>query len=521
MPRRRRMSKVLTVQVFHQKLQTTVWFKLSYTTKLKKVMHAYCDKLYVPHKSLLFLFKKTIITSRATPNKLKMKNNDIIHVTCRQMGCAKFPDDNHDVLNTAVLPLDSSISNKSLGKQAGLQCFPVKKTTNEMSTYMGKVSIFAGVYLTAVLEYMVAEVLELAGNACKHHSNESMIEQQHVCMAIKSDKALKTLITKNAKINAMNTVKDSKNIGTTVKYYRLSSQYMYSRIDCNININTIQHAVRLFIETKFGESFHNIVSEIKKRKRKKDGIEVDTFEDIACGVRLLVDIISIPSIFQRVCLTKQSFNICWQIMSAMEDYRNVFIRQDNAVDIVLLAKTKNKYRQIFTMLCHRGNKLKHLKWILGVNNGKLFENYVMHQFMTMSKFNCKNICYFAIYVSWLVFKYRKKLTKVSSWNNVYVRSPNGVQQYQDYVVQTFSDANNQLRRMCKKLKSKYSLDIIEHRNRIFCENRKCHIGFYDHIAVARWYRCKRCKIVYYCSRHCQKIDWNNNWHKPICNVLTV
>eukprot|EP01083_Nonionella_stella_P015632 43761_1 len=35
----------------------------------------------------------------------------------------------------------------------------------------------------------------------------------------------------------------------------------------------------------------------------------------------------------------------------------------------------------------------------------------------------------------------------------------------------------------------------------------------------QWYVCNGCRFVFYCSRRCQKVDWNQNNHRRLCNVL--
>eukprot|EP01084_Bolivina_argentea_P309187 534786_1 len=32
----------------------------------------------------------------------------------------------------------------------------------------------------------------------------------------------------------------------------------------------------------------------------------------------------------------------------------------------------------------------------------------------------------------------------------------------------------------------------------------------------KWYKCSMCVIVYYCSKRCQKLDWNKGYHKKFC-----
>lgn len=88
---------------------------------------------------------------------------------------------------------------KSKSFRAGLQ-FPVGRISRLMrENSIGKarrVGDTAGVYMAAVLEYLVAEILELAGNASRDNKKHRILPR-HILLAIRNDEELNKL-TKNA-----------------------------------------------------------------------------------------------------------------------------------------------------------------------------------------------------------------------------------------------------------------------------------------------------------------------------------
>ncbi len=82
----------------------------------------------------------------------------------------------------------------SRSSKAGLQ-FPVGRIARFMKQgrFAERVGAGAPVYLAAVLEYLAAEVLELAGNAAKDNK-KTRIVPRHIQLAIRNDEELNKLM---------------------------------------------------------------------------------------------------------------------------------------------------------------------------------------------------------------------------------------------------------------------------------------------------------------------------------------
>ena len=82
----------------------------------------------------------------------------------------------------------------SSAAKAGLQ-FPVARLNRYMrkGKYATRVGVGAGVYMGAVLEYLCAEILELAGNAARDNK-KSRIIPRHVQLAVRNDEELNKLL---------------------------------------------------------------------------------------------------------------------------------------------------------------------------------------------------------------------------------------------------------------------------------------------------------------------------------------
>lgn len=89
---------------------------------------------------------------------------------------------------------DSSNKASSRSEKAGLQ-FPVGRIHRFLrkGNYAQRIGSGAPVYLAAVLEYLTAEILELAGNAAADNKKKT-ISPRHLQLAIRNDEELNKLL---------------------------------------------------------------------------------------------------------------------------------------------------------------------------------------------------------------------------------------------------------------------------------------------------------------------------------------
>ncbi|KAH3764943.1 Histone H2A [Pelomyxa schiedti] len=95
---------------------------------------------------------------------------------------------------SAKKKVDTKDHTRSRSYKAGLQ-FPVGRIHRMLRTgnFADRIGAGAPIYLAAVLEYLTAEIIELAGNASRDN-NKQRIVPRHIQLAIRNDEELNKLL---------------------------------------------------------------------------------------------------------------------------------------------------------------------------------------------------------------------------------------------------------------------------------------------------------------------------------------
>merc|ERR1712032_586551 len=94
------------------------------------------------------------------------------------------------------MPSAGETERVSLNQRSGL-VFPVSRIAKALKRggHAKRLAVGASIYLTAVIEYITAEILELAGNAAKDQKKQRIIPR-HIQLAIRNDEELNKYLSR-------------------------------------------------------------------------------------------------------------------------------------------------------------------------------------------------------------------------------------------------------------------------------------------------------------------------------------
>ncbi|KAG5679968.1 hypothetical protein PVAND_009503 [Polypedilum vanderplanki] len=137
--------------------------------------------------SQVLITSTPLITNSALPSVFSSENEDESSMEI---------SDNNNI--TPVVEFGRNTSNRkknvTLASRSGL-VFPTGRIKRYLknSKIANRVSVGSAVYCSAILEYLVAEILELASNAAREN-NRTRITPRHLNLAIRNDEELSRLV---------------------------------------------------------------------------------------------------------------------------------------------------------------------------------------------------------------------------------------------------------------------------------------------------------------------------------------
>lgn len=101
----------------------------------------------------------------------------------------------HDIPSSKAVP--SNLDKKKVWTHTKLGInFPIGRIYRHIKSdkFAERISHNSAVFLASVLEYITAEVLEVAGEQCKYSKKSKLIKPRHISLAFRTDQELNQLV---------------------------------------------------------------------------------------------------------------------------------------------------------------------------------------------------------------------------------------------------------------------------------------------------------------------------------------
>ena len=160
------------------------------------------------------------------------------------------------------------------------------------------------------------------------------------------------------------------------------------------------------------------------------------------------------------------------------------------------------------VLCH---SRKHLNRFIKMEKGRCFEQIVVREFrvQTVQQINIRALCI----LQRIMFTEREYFEcKINKYplKEGYIVLKSFIVFGSDLFRHKMSMYGKVQRIRPAEIISQFRLD---NKASICCNNAKCKVTGGD----MKLLRCKQCRVTFYCSKKCQKYDWNVYGHKSLCS----
>lgn len=152
-------------------------------------------RIFAEAKNLCSVNKKATLTSREvqTAVRLVLPGELAKHAVSEgTKAVTKYNPGKKGTTKGAKKGEGKKLPSSSRSSRAGLQ-FPVGRVARHMKAGATRLGEGAPVYMAAVLEYLMAEILELSGNAARDNKKARIIPR-HIQLAVRNDEELNKLL---------------------------------------------------------------------------------------------------------------------------------------------------------------------------------------------------------------------------------------------------------------------------------------------------------------------------------------
>eukprot|EP01084_Bolivina_argentea_P044428 81743_1 len=334
----------------------------------------------------------------------------------------------------------------------------------------------------------------------------------------------------------------------------MAQMHLLTRIRC------LPCVVSILIESNFCKIFGREIPQIEDKELMTDFAEAmmldyQTFGSILT-TKALSRLYSNKMLFERmVRISRKAYRAFLLLCNAMSQDYTTYLSQE------WIAIGLNTF-----LLSHKSKQC--LVWFITLDSGNHFKKLIVNFFMKCDDernydfhFNNGNRgMNFYILSIIISHKIRKNFHALMTNHKV----AKILDRFHNYICKLHQSSllDNDFSRFRKYCREFLWIQSIESRGRIQCGNPKCRVPYYSHrfgknenypgftigletsgIVIydmynficewykrmkstkktRKWYKCSGCKLVFYCSKRCQKYDWCRSvpTHKFICQKLSI
>eukprot|EP01084_Bolivina_argentea_P036586 67655_1 len=246
-----------------------------------------------------------------------------------------------------------------------------------------------------------------------------------------------------------------------------------------------------------------------------------------------VEMLNHPQILKQLTKNKKSFKKLVKLITSRIDFYLTTPNHDKLNKSVNIATNCAKWMDLLNaFIVYASKKKSIMKYLWNMNNGYFIKQYVIN---VMDKLNNTPYHEFSIvccrhFSKQFIELKEEKYIKFILMSTMY---PSSLFKAQIMRLYDFSVRCNNKKCEIRYFKHKF-MDLTFQKCLEYIVEKQKRLGInlmlplnledpdyseWDALSRREWYKCGGCKMVYYCSRHCQKYDWNIFNHKAICCKL--